>query len=95
MEDKVYELVEMNIELESNVVILKSKLEHATNMLNTLLSQQKTVKKRKNVKMQYYRDHKNDDDIIEQVQVFKDTFPGMKVPWTFVKSLTDKKLSKT
>lgn len=49
-------------------------------------------KRRINKKYEYYRDHKEDEDVIEQISLFKDTFPNIrKAPWQFVKLITDHK----
>lgn len=44
-----------------------------------------------NKKYVFYQEHKNDPAVLEQVELFKKTFPDIKKPpWQFVKAVTEK-----
>jgi len=93
MEQRVTELLQKNTLLESQIVQLRNSLESNRNMLEMMINDQKTPRRKlsQDVKTLYYQDHKNDEDIQSLVNLYKKTFPQIKVPWQFTKRLTDEK----
>lgn len=92
--EDLFMLTKEKTELELKVNCLKNKLNETQNLLNIMIQNQSIPnKKRKtNTKMDFYHEHKNDEDIVKKIELYKQTFPNVKVPWMFVKALTDAKL---
>jgi hypothetical protein len=92
-EAKASELLNHNTILEGKIVQLRNDLENNRNMLNMLINEEKPVRRKvQDVKTIFYKEHKNDKDVHSMVEQYKLTFPQLRVPWQFLKCLTDRKL---
>ena len=94
---KIAELQERNMELEKEIQQLKATLVTKEANFATLLESQKKPRRStqaKNDKNKYYHEHKNDPDILSQVESFSKTYPGVKVPWYLIKKMTNEKMCK-
>lgn len=85
----VLKLLKEQAEMQDVITNLQNKLRSTQNSLDVLLSSQKIPRKYVNKKIAYYHQHKNDKNVVEAIALFKETFPNVKVPWMFVKSITD------
>jgi hypothetical protein len=91
---QILNLFEEKTALENRLRILENKLNDKETLLGYFTEKQaSTLKpiKRISDKTKFFNDHKNDDDIQQQLQPFKEAYPNIKIPNALIRSLTDAK----
>ena len=97
--EKISSLLSLVQEKDADIVALKNKLSSTMSMLDLVTKDEleeephEPIRRQKCIKtlakFEFYKLHKNDDQVLRDVATFKKTFPHLKVTWQFRKSITD------
>lgn len=93
---KISALLTMVQDKDATITTLKNKISSLTTLINIMTTEgpgkrkynvsQKTIEKR-----EFYKNHKNDPEVEEEIELFKQTFPDVKTPpWHLRRSITDR-----
>ena len=89
---KIMNLLEDKTDLENKVRVLENKIIDKDELLEYFTSKQGGRSKQKSSpKSEFYKTHKNDEDIIQQLKPFKEAYPTVRIPAVLVRALTDAK----
>jgi site-specific recombinase len=103
LHEKISNLLSVVQKKDSDIIILKNKLASTVSMLDIVTKEQElehtTTTRRKKcaktlAKFEFYKLHKDDEQVAKDVATFKKTFPHLKVTWQFRKSITDSMFAK-
>ena len=87
--ERIGDLLRTIQEKDARIIVLENKVAALNNMLAVTIKDAPRPPRR-NKKYLFYQEHKNDDFVLEQVELFKKTFPTIKKPpWQFIKAMTD------
>ena len=109
LNEKISNLMTTVLDKDARITTLENKVASMSAILD-IVSQQPIVdeksagagKKQKRsrgkaeLKLEFYKEHKDDPEVLEEIKVFRTTFPDMKTPpWQFRKGITDAMFEKT
>jgi hypothetical protein len=93
--ERICDLLDTIQKKDALINVLENKVASLKTMLDLTIDAPTVAAPRRqkyvNKKYVFYQEHKNDPDVLEQVELFKKTFPDIKKPpWQFVKAVTEK-----
>ena len=104
LNEKISNLLTMVLEKDARIVTLENKVASMSSILDIVSQQvpslevpdkkQKRSRGKAEVKLEFYKEHKDDPEVLEEINVFKKTF-HINPPWQFRKSITDAMFEKS